>query len=806
MRRNLLSLAIATSVVVAPQTFAQTLEEVTVTAQKRAQSAQDVAISIAAMGSDDLEKLGVMEASQLTEFVPNMELSTSPDSGIPIFVIRGVGLQDYNANNTPTTAVVVDDVYQPFGVYGAFAMFDTERVEILKGPQGGLYGRNSTGGAINIVSRRPEFDKNQANAAVDVGNYGTFNVRAGADLSIADNLAARVALQNELSEGWFENTYLDRKQGGRDKTQARITLSYEPTDNLHLDLRQTFGRDKSEVGIPEPEGYWKPNSSPWSQPYYIGDGRGNALPDFTGPIPGDYCDAIINTGIPDASCVNINGKAPDGIYRGEDATVRHFDDTFNSTSFNVEWDLDAVTLVSVTNFTTLDFFHVNGSGSVGTGAANQDEWEAYAELVGRDINFDDNYITNYSSDINSLSQELRLLSNSDGPFNWMAGASYAQDQLDENRTCTFSANLYADWVAFPGCGTMEYEQETKVSSVYGQLVYDFNEAFTLTTDLRYTREQKDYVGGVVLNAGAWACNAWGIDDYQACLAEYEDKPFVLSSGTPATYDEKDPSWKVTLDWKPTEDTLLYTSVGHTFKSGGFFGGFFFNAEAVESYKPETNTAVELGFKSTLAEDTMQLNGAIFHYDYKGFQSPLEIQNGNATFSGLTNMGDVETRGAELDLRWLPIMGLDLRVGVGYMDTEIVKGPSGTGRIYDLFGREVDVVGNELNNAPGLSVSSLARYEFGVTDELGAALQLGVNWTDDYYLSITNEPYAKEDGGTLVNARAELFQEAGDWTVSLWGRNLTDRHYRTSTNDDGILNNYSSWSAPRTFGATLSYNF
>ncbi|WP_428818829.1 TonB-dependent receptor [Microbulbifer sp. MCCC 1A16149] len=787
-----------------PQAFAQTIEEVTVTAQKRAQSAQDVGISIAAMGSEELENLGVMEASQITEFVPNMELGMSPDSGIPIFVIRGVGLQDYNANNTPTTAMVVDDVYQPFGVYGAFAMFDTERMEVLKGPQGGLYGRNSTGGAINIVSRRPEFGENQANAAVDVGNYGTFNVRAGGDLSLTDNLAARVALQNELSEGWYENTYLNRKQGGRDKTQARITLSYKPTDTLRVDLRQTFGRDKSEVGIPEPEGYLNPNSS--FGPTGLEDGLGNASPDIQGPSPGDYCDSVINTGIPDSSCVTMNGKTPDGIYRGEDSVVRHVDDTFNSTSLNVEWDLDAVTLVSISNFTTLDFYHTNGPGGVGTGAANQAEWEAYAELVGRDINFDSNYVTDYNSDISSLSQELRLLSDNDGALNWMAGLSYAQDQLDENRTCSFGANLFADWFAFPGCGTMAYEQETRVSSAYGQLVYDFNEAFTLTTDLRYTREQKDYVGGVLVNDGAWACYAWGFADYQTCLAGYEDQPIQLSSGTPATYDETDPSWKVTLDWKPTDNTLLYTSVGHTFKSGGFFGGFFFNAEAVESYKPETNTAIELGFKSTLVDNTVQLNGAVFHYDYKGFQSPLEIQTATGTFSGLTNMGDVETRGAELDLRWLPIVGLDLRMGLGYMDTEIVKGPSGTGRIYDILGQEVDVVGNQLNNAPGLSVSSLARYEFGVTDELGAALQLGVNWTDDYYLSITNEPYSKEEGGTLVNARAELFQEAGDWNLALWGRNLTDRHYRTSTNDDGVFSNYSNWSAPRTFGATLSYNF
>lgn len=158
---------------------ASAFEVIEVTAQKRVQRMQDVGIAISAFKADELEDLGAYQASALAEFIPNMEVAVSDDSGIPIFVIRGVGLQDYNTNNTPNTAVVVDDVYQPYGIYSAFAMFDTDRVEVLKGPQGGLYGRNSTGGAISFSSKRPELETTEANVAVDYGNYNSLNIQIG---------------------------------------------------------------------------------------------------------------------------------------------------------------------------------------------------------------------------------------------------------------------------------------------------------------------------------------------------------------------------------------------------------------------------------------------------------------------------------------------------------------------------------------------------------------------------------------------------------------------------------------------------
>ncbi len=811
LNRTALAIACAAATFSTSTAFAQgMLEEVVVTAQKRAQSAQDIGITMSTMGGDDIRNLGVYEASGLTDFVPNMELSNSGDSDIPIFVVRGVGLQDYNTNNTPTTAVVVDDVYQPYGVYSAFSMFDSERVEILKGPQGGLYGRNSTGGAINFISRKPSFDEMEGDAAIDAGKYGLLNFRGGFSSPLGDRAALRIATQYDSSDGYYYNTHLRRDTGGKDKLQARLTLSVDVTDTLSADLRYTYGRDKSEMGIPEPNGWLDPNTA--FGPTGLETAAG-PLPDILGPNLAP-CDAAVATGIPDSSCVNLNGARGDGRYRGAESRNRHNDDEFNAATLSLKWDIGEVTLDSITNFTTLDFLHQNNSGSLGIGPdeANRADWEAVSDATGRNINYDDTYITLYDSEMESWSQELRLSSNNIEGFNWMVGVVYAKDTIDELRDCSFGALLFADQVAFPGCGFMPFEQDTEATSIYGQVVFDITDNLTLTTDLRYTQEKKDYDGSTNLHDGAWAYYAFGYAaSYEEALAIFggdPKAPLVLAENK-TDYDQSEPSWKVNLDYHAFEDTLLYANIGRSFKSGGFFGGFFFDPRGVESYDPETNTAYEAGFKSTLADNTVQLNGSVFFYDYKDFQSPLGIPDpaSGATFSGLTNMGDVETYGAELDLRWAPIYGLDLRAAVGYLNTEIVKAPPGLGVVLDLLQNPVDVEGNELNDAPQWSANLFGRYDFTVTDSISAAVQADVSWTDDYWLEITNEPYAAEDGVALVNARIELYAaDESSWRVAAWGKNLTDKQSRTATNYDGIFSNYSYWSAPRTYGVTLSYEF
>jgi len=799
------------------------LEEITVTAQKRAQSAQDIGISIVAMGSEELENNRVFDASGVTEFVPNMELARSPDNDIPIFVIRGVALQDYNTNNTPTTALVVDDVYQPFGIFGAFSLFDAERVEILKGPQGGLYGRNSTGGAINIVTKKPSFDSTEGNVAVDVGNYGMANVRAGISVPFTNTFAARLAAQFDTSDGYYYNTYLNRDQGGKDKLQSRLTLSFAPSDTFSADLRLTLGRDRSEIGIPEIEGILSPDPADRNPGPFAALGLEMNVP-LNDDRTGRLCDAVLTTGIPDATCINANGFATDGDpYSSPDSVVRSNRDDFDAAALNLQFELQGVTLVSVTSLASMDFFHTNGSGSVGVAEwQNGPQWEAFAASIGKasGSSVDDNYVTDYTTHIDSWSQELRVLSSGDGRISWMAGLVYAEDDLDDHRYCVFPANLMYDYVGFPGCGTMNFVQGTQAWSAYGQVAFDLSDTLRLTIDARYTDETKDYTGQVWLNDGAYVCAANNLD-LATCAAVVGYDPdtnlFPLTPESTADYDKAEPSYKVNLDYAPTDNVLVYLSAGQTFKSGGFFGGFFFDPNSILAYEPEKNFAIELGFKSTLMDGAMRLNAAVFQYDYTDYQGPLVATGAGAegaSFSGISNLGDVDVRGLEADLQWLATDGLTLGLGIGLLDTEVTKvstlgfnDPSVLVGVTNIRQEIVPILGNELNAAPKFSGNALVRYEFDLGSTLSARIQADASWSDDYFLSVANDPYSREDGVTLVNARAQLSGGTdASWNVALWGRNLTDEAYRTSTNFDGIWSNYSNWNEPRTYGVTFSYAF
>ena len=823
LRKTLAAIALGATALLPIAASAQQLEEIVVTAQRREQSLQDIGISITAFTAAEIEKLGITNATQITEFVPNVELGQTGDSSTPIFVIRGVGLQDYNTNNTPTTATYVDDVYMPYNIMTNFVLLDAERVEILKGPQGGLYGRNTTGGAINFASRTPSFEETQANVAVDVGDYGAVNLRGGVSMPFGETFAARVAVQYDSSDGFWNNTFLNTDQGAIDKTQARLTLSWKPTDAFQADLRVVSSKDESEIGLPDIFATLDPTV--FSTDAELAAAFGIPAPflgiDMNQPLTPEltpaFCPAMVNTGLPSPDCINMMRFTDDGDpFTGSDDIIYKFDDSFDLISLHLDWDFGPVSLVSITATIDNEIAHPQADAMAQTSIPNQVDWELTGAALERfnDGAMDPGVIQDYRSKVEAWSQEFRLLSNRDGNFSWMLGAVYAEDDFTEDRFTTFPGNLYWDWTAFPGGGDMDYFQTTEAWSVYAQGVFEFADAWRLTVDARYTDEQKTYDGVLVINDGPWTCALFGIDATTCDVITGPNGEFPFS-GANTTYDEAEPSGKVNLDWIVSDDVLIYGSVARGFKSGGFFGGFMTDPQQVTAYKPETNTALELGFKSTLAGGTVQLNGAVFRYDYKDWQANLTTLDAQgAGFAGLANIGDVKVTGAELDLNWLPMEGLNLRLSLGALDTEVDKvnftdfedpGAGITVGIFDIFDQPIDITGNQINYAPEFSANALGRYDFAVGATMGMAFQVDASYTGEHYVGITNEPYQKVDGFGLVNARVELYGDAG-WNIAAWGRNLTDEVYTTAIPGDGLFNFWRYWSPPRTVGVTLSYSF
>ncbi len=828
------ALMAATALTAAPAIAQDALEQITVTAQKREQSANDVGIAISVLSGSDLEALGARSAMDVTEHMPNVELFEAGYTGLPVFVVRGVGLIDENPNNTPTNSMYADDVYLPYNVMMPFAMFDADRVEVLRGPQGGLYGRNTTGGALNFVSRKGNFEQTEGNVSVDFGDFGFVGMAAGASFPMSDTVAGRIAFQYDKSDGHYRNTFLNEDVGGVDRLMTRATLSFQPSDNFSADLRLVYGRDKSEEGLPEVSGTLDPNAvfdwgtalglPPLSLPWGF---DGNTETFF--PV---HCTSLVNEGIPDSSCINNGGLTADGMpHTGVDDQVHKQDTEFKSAALNLSFELPSVTLMSITSLQ--DYSSINPMADGVVLPVNADPAWDNINLGGyRTYPLTPFINQQFNPDIDAFSQEFRLVSTGDGSVSWMAGAVWAEDEMDLVSPTEFFGNVGWNILQFPGGGTMGYNQKTEAWSVYAQTRFDMSDAWALTLDARYTDEQKDYAGWGYVNDGPMTCVlvfGLGPDDdlgaFDPTLAGLtcrqvlgidQDNHFSLSGADVITsaYDQGEFSWKVNLDFRPSDTTLVYGSIGQGFKSGGFFGGWLVAPE-VEAYKPEKNLAYELGFKSTLADGRMQLNGAIFRYDYTDWQGLLNIIDGNtgAQFLGLTTLGDQETTGAEIDLRWLPAEGWDIRFGLGWLDTKITKlapppdlGPGTSVNVIDETNQPVNVLGNKTPYSPEITANALVRYDFAAFGDNFMAIQVDGSYSDDYFLNVANTRWGKESGYSKVNARVEIYSGSDTWHLALWGRNLSDEINRTSLYNDGLDNFWQDYSAPRTYGITLGYSF
>ncbi|MEL6259073.1 MAG: TonB-dependent receptor, partial [Pseudomonadota bacterium] len=615
---------------------ARVLGTVLVTAQKREENLQDVPIAITALGADDLERLGVETAAELTEFVSNVELGTNGDGASQIFIVRGVGLQDFNANNTPTTALIADDVYLPYNIMAPFTLFDMDRIEILKGPQGGLYGRNSTGGAISFVSNKATPGAPASyNASAEIGNYGSYGAKLAGSVPIGDYFAVRLAAQFDRSDGYYENTFLDENVGGVNRDLFRGTLSFEPTSTFNADLRLTYGRDRSEASIPEVVGTLDPNVS---QPVIDLFGLTDFFPAFNIPYTEDlsgpaYCPSFLATGIPGPECINMARITPDGDpYKGVDERVFEFDDTFRAASLTLNWDAGPVTLVSISSWADLEYDHPNGDGVVTQN--NNPEWAAFGGSGQL-------WQAGYTSQVEAISQEVRVLSNTTEPFNWILGASYHQDDFSELRTTRIDENLWWNWLNFPGGGQLSYDQKTEAYSVYGQVGFDVTDRLALVVDARLTDETKDYVGNAEVSDGDLTCLLFEIEPADCVALQNPETggislPVLPTGDFPpytSQYDEQVVSWKVSLDYALERGGIAYFSVGEGFKSGGIFGGFLNTPDELEPYKPEKNLAYEVGLKTRFFDDTVQFNGAVFFYDYKDWQDNLTaFSDAGAAFS------------------------------------------------------------------------------------------------------------------------------------------------------------------------------
>lgn len=711
------------------------LEEVVVTAQKRAQSTQDIGIAITALDSDSLRELNVEYAVDVANYVSNVQVQTG--FGQPYFAVRGLGINEFSGNTDSPVAIHIDDVFLSKAAQATLASFDIERVEVLKGPQGTLFGRNTTGGSVNIITKRPskEFE---AGIDLSLANYQRVDTDAYISGPLTENLLGRLSFtRKHSSEGISKNEFDGGRIGNVDSWAARGQLLWEPSDATSVSLSYTLTEDDSQ-----PLSY----------------GHRGAINPATGTPCAAYLDGSLRSNT--QGCTNFLGyqSTNDDPFTVNTNKANQLENDGDLAILRVEHDFGRVLLTSVTGYSTF----------------TRDQFEDTAATADRYAEI------NWYNDIEELTQEIRLNSTGADKLNWVAGLYYQKDKVEVVNSLALIdlANIFR---------SAEYVQETKAVAVFGQIDYAFNDQFELIVGLRYSEEDKELLG-----------NAFLQDPSIEPVAPISrlTSPFLTLATTgvnPAQLDDSDLSWKLGLNYHPDDDSLVYLSATRAFKSGGFEGGFPGAEAGFNAFDSEQITAYELGLKTYLFNKTLSLNAAAFHYEYKNAQVNADVVGIPVPVT--TNAEKAVYDGLELDLWWRPTLGLDIKLGVGYLDGE-----------YGEFSSSgVSQAGNVPVNSPEFTVTSLIRYQQTVNDDIDAVFLLDAKWTDEKFLESSNSLVSIQESYTLLGARVALLSEQDNWEIALWGKNLSNTEYLTYVNDVGASFGFvlDIYGLPRTFGLTLT---
>lgn len=585
------------------------IEEVIVTAQKREQRQLDVGLAISTVDAEAVRRARVETPSDLTTQVANVDVKENIPGAQSIVTVRGVGLNDFSSTNNSTVGLYVDEVFLASFAQMDFNFFDLERIEVLKGPQGTLYGRNSTAGALNIISAAPSVAGNKGFLAGTYGNYGRWEAEGWGNFAASDTLAVRLSGKwINQDDGFWRSRVRKRDLGEQDIKLGRAQLLWKLSEAVTARLKFEVEKNRSEIGVGKFFG-----TIPLS---------GGACPDFANP----------------ARCVNSHGYTdvtPDKFEGDWNHAAPYRVSQWNATG-RIDANLGWATLTSVTG--AIDFkrqFYIDADAGPTS-----------------DAEFDQN------DKVKQFSQELRLAGDLMGRGTWILGGYYSHD-----RVRTFTPGTLKD--LFNTNVLITANQKTESRAVFSQVEWKLTEPLSLVLGARYTDEDRDYVGGTR------DLNPFGLSFL--CLAVGACAPGpgqTQLSFADASISDKNWSWRAGLNYKPNADTLLYASVSRGVKSGGFFNGISTTSFALAPYRPEKLTDYEAGVKARLFDRSLSVEASAFWYDYNDLQTQTFTNVGAVSLIKLGNVDNATVKGVDLQLVWLPVAGLTLSGSAGFIDTEL----------------------------------------------------------------------------------------------------------------------------------------
>ncbi|PKQ00397.1 MAG: TonB-dependent receptor [Alphaproteobacteria bacterium HGW-Alphaproteobacteria-13] len=691
------------------------IREIIVTAQRREQNVQDVPIAISAISGDALAETGIRDPRDLTLLVPSLSMQAGTAASTTSLFIRGVGIGDFNSNTTGAVGVYVDDVFLGANAGKLFNVFDSEGIEVLRGPQGTLYGRNTTGGAIRFSSRKPT-DTLSGNASLLYGRFNEVQLEAGVGGPIVpDRLKVRVAGLYHNRDGTTYNRVTGNRVNNLNLWAARAIVDFTPSDNALLRLSVHGGRNTGGARQFQHRGQ---GVDFFGDPAFLPDGTptdGLGYADTDGdPYAGDY---------------NIEGKERISAL---------------GASLTGQFDFGGVTLTSITAYEQVNR------------ATLEDTDSSPADLV----------IAYYEDRPRQWSQELRLQSSDGGPFNWIVGGYYFHDKLKTDSAFdllrslrdpddllgTFDPeNSMALW-RYP------YTQTTKSYALFGQADYKLADNLTATIGLRYSHDKirLDYVS--LLDAVGGVAPVKDFSDITIPLVVFDQaKSF------------SDLSWRAGIDYK-TGDTLVYASFSKGYNSGGFSGAAADDILQLQPFKSENLYAYEAGFKTELLDRKLRFNTAGFYYDYRDLQVFIFDLSGPVPVQRKLNGGNARIWGIESEVTARPTRNIDLFVAVTWMHSKYRNFIAQGGTSYS---------GNRLVNSPKFAMSGGATVSVPLGDSGSIRARVDGTYTSSIYLFPDNSASGWVKAHGLLNARLSWQSADEQYEIALWGKNLTGTKYITS---------------------------
>jgi iron complex outermembrane recepter protein len=743
------------------------IADIVVTAQKKSENLQDVPISVAAITGDAVSDRAAVTLQGLQGAVPNVEIGTfSNTPNTAVFTIRGIGVIEPDPYAGNTVGIVNDGVPQYFSMGALLDLYDVDRIEILRGPQGTLFGANTTGGVVNVVNAQPEIGKFKGKASLGYGNYNHFNAGAAINVPLGETLTARFTVSHDQRKGWVTNVVDGSDMGKRNVTIVRGALRYEPSSDFDLTVSGEY--DRARNGAPV---------------VVAGDLPGEA--EF---VPAGFRNMYVSPCLPAGS----RCRAPKKYLSANDGGGGLLEDRSDMDTYRGTVTANArntvignvTSIMGYKKFKLFEFTDQDGTPIFLIDTRRQTKGWQFSEELRTDIEVNDN---------------IDLLI---GGFYMKTHYEHFQHLRIDFGSPDTNPGVIIDPVAgtvtkrLPGLFQRNLQDQDNSSiSAFAQTYIRLSDQLKLQAGIRYTHEKT-----AMLASTATSLSATGVTTFDG----------VSPNGTPnidlgtvapplGRKSWNNVGWKLGLDYKPSDDVLLYGYWARGFKSGGFTGRIGVPSD-LGPYNPEHVDTYEVGVKADFLDNHLRTNLSAFYTNYRDIQLAQIYFIGTVQGNTILNAASSHIKGIEAEMTAVPVDGLTLTASLAYLSAKYNKflflEPNGT---------TTDLSGQRLQNAPKWTGAFGFNYEFPLG---GMSGRIGANYTfatEKLLTSIKDVPRSRIQPQNLLNANIDL-KITDMITLGIWGTNILDKRYINSVFDAPGTLGLVNYAPPRQYGVSAKMSF